>query len=405
MKSPARRKFLKQSVAAVAGMPLLSDALHAQESQPANSPMNTRDYWISVAQRIARPVLENLAARTLKKNMPVEERPGAKRTPVTHLEAFGRLIAGIAPWLEQDQSEPWLKLAQQSLDAATDPQSPDFLNFSQGTQPLVDTAFLAQGILRAPTVLWKSLDARVQKNVITALKSSRSIKPHESNWLLFAAMVEAALERMGEPVVRERVGRALKKHMEWYKGDGIYGDGPNYHADYYNSFVIQPMLVDVITVFRNDKEWKPLADEILKRAQRHAEIQERQISPEGAYPVIGRSMAYRFGAFHGLAQIALLEKLSGITPAGVRCALTKVIRRQIAAQGTFDANGWLTIGFCGHQPSIADNYVSTGSLYLCSTVLLPLGLPKSNPFWNMPDEPWTQAKAWSGIDISGDHSI
>lgn len=401
----ARRMFLKRSAAALAGMPVLSETLHAQETQPAVAPMNVRDYWISVAQRIARPVLENLAARTLKKNMPVEERPGAKRAPVTYLEAFGRLMAGIAPWLEQDKPEPWIKLAQQALDAATDPQSPDYLNFHQGTQPLVDSAFLAQGILRAPTVLWKSLDARVKKNVIAALKSSRAIKPHENNWLLFAAMVEAALEQMGEPIVRERVGYALMKHMEWYLGDGIYGDGPQHHADYYNSFVIQPMLVDVITVFQKDSEWKTLADAIFKRAQRHAEIQERQISPEGAYPVIGRSMAYRFGAFHGLAQISLLGKLSGTTPAGVRCALTKVIRRQIEAPGTFDSDGWLTIGFCGHQPGIADNYVSTGSLYLCSTVLLPLGLPKNNPFWNDPDEPWTQAKAWNGIDLPGDHSI
>src|SRR3982751_1043051 len=42
------------------------------------------------------------AAGTLKKNMPVECVTGnvAERRKVTHLEAIGRLLAGIAPWLE-----------------------------------------------------------------------------------------------------------------------------------------------------------------------------------------------------------------------------------------------------------------------------------------------------------------
>ena len=51
-------------------------------------------------QRLAEPVLTNLAAGTLRARMPVEEAEGAGRRSVTYLEAFGRLLAGIAPWLE-----------------------------------------------------------------------------------------------------------------------------------------------------------------------------------------------------------------------------------------------------------------------------------------------------------------
>jgi hypothetical protein len=280
------------------------------------------------------------------------------------------------------------------------------MNFTKHSQPLVDAAFLALALLRAPKTLWEPLDERVKKNVVAALKSSRAIRPNESNWLLFAASVEAFLHVAGEPIVRERVDHALKKHMEWYKGDGVYGDGAEYHCDYYNSFVIQPMLVEVTTVFAEDAEWGPLAPIVMKRAQRYAAIQERQISPEGSYPVIGRSSAYRFGAFHALAQISLLKKLPrGVTPAQVRCAMTTMLRRQLAARGNFDDAGWLTLGFAGHQPDIADGYVSTGSLYLCSNALLPLGLPSDDPFWSAPDALWTQAKAWSGVDLPGDHSI
>ena len=47
-----------------------------------------------------------------------------------------------------------------------------------------------------------------------------------------------------------RVDYALRQHDQWYKGDGAYGDGPTFHWDYYNSFVIHPMLLDVLDVVR-----------------------------------------------------------------------------------------------------------------------------------------------------------
>ena len=94
----------------------------------------------------------------------------------------------------------------------------------------------------------------------------------------------------------------------------------------------------------------------------------------------------------------------GISPAQVRCALTAVIKRQMAP-GTFDENGWLTLGFCGHQPGVAEGYVSTGSAYLCTFVFLPLGLPADNEFWTAPDEEWTSQKIWSGKPIKTDHAI
>ena len=59
-----------------------------------------RAYWVTVAQRLADPVLSNLARGSLKRAMPVEEAAGANRAPVTHLEAVGRLLAGLAPWLD-----------------------------------------------------------------------------------------------------------------------------------------------------------------------------------------------------------------------------------------------------------------------------------------------------------------
>ena len=317
--------------------------------------------------KVAEPVLTNLAAGTLRRSMPVECVTGnvAERRKVTHLEAIGRLLAGIAPWLEtsldpgpeRDLQQRYAGLARQAIRAGAYPQSPDFLNFREGSQPLVDCGFLAQALLRAPNELWKKLDSGTQTNLTAGLISSRAITPGQNNWMLFAATVEAALAMMGERFDAMRIDYAVRLHQQWYVGDGLYGDGPRFHWDYYNSFVIQPMLLDVLrTIDAHAKTWRALVPDVLARARRYAAIQARLISPEGTFPVIGRSICYRTGAFQLLAQMALLGELPApLTGARVRAALTAVMKRLLDAPGTFDDQGWLTVGFAGHQPHLGEN--------------------------------------------------
>jgi hypothetical protein len=85
--------------------------------------------------------------------------------------------------------------------------------------------------------------------------------------------------------------------------------------------------------------------------------------------------------------------------------LYTVVKKQIEAPGTFDKNGWLTIGVYGHQPGLGEIYISTGSLYLCSQVFLVLGLPANDPFWTNPNADWTQKKLWSGQSVLIDHAL
>lgn len=401
-----RRHFLESAV-----------VLAASAEAGPQSRLADREYWVGTLDKLANPVLSRLAAGTLKRDMPVECATGnvADRRKYTHLEAIGRLLAGIAPWLEgplspgaeRERQQQYQALARAALRSATDPQSPDFLNFHEGGQPLVDCGFLAQALLRAPNELWKKLDSTTRRNVAAALASSRVIQPPFSNWLMFAATVEAALAMMGERWDTMRIDYALREHQQWYLGDGVYGDGPHFHFDYYNSFVIQPMLVDVLnSMGRHNKTWTSFLPDTMARARRYAAIQERMIAPDGSYPAVGRSIAYRCGAFHLLAQMALAGELPPpLTPPRVRCALTAVIRRTLDAPGTFDNGGWLTVGLCGHQPHLGEPYISTGSLYLCATVLLPLGLAPPDPFWTGTEEDWTAKRLWRGEDAAADHAI
>lgn len=380
------------------------------------SPEKVREFFVSSLVKIGDPVLVALSNNQLKQLMPVEKSPGAwdQRTHVTYLEAFGRLLSGMAPWLELGPDETpegklrakYIDLAQKSIHNATDPNAPDFMNFVVDRQPLVDAAFFAQALIRAPKQLWEPLDTITKQNVIKAFKSTRKIEPYHSNWLLFAGMIEAAIIKFDKEEDKDRLNYALDQHKKWYLGDGTYGDGPDFHWDYYNSFVIHPMQLDILNVLNEkNSNYKADYDTELNRATRYAAIQERLISPDGTYPPIGRSLAYRFGAFQLLSQIALWKALpKEIAPAQVRSALYFMIHNQLNAKETFDKNGWLQIGFYGHQPNIGEGYISTGSLYLCSEAFLVLGLPATDSFWSDPYQPWTQKKIWSGQEIPIDHA-
>ena len=416
-----RRSFVGQAAASLPLLALPSPGWRGATPPPAPgapaAPASDRAYWLATLLRVVEPVLASAAAGRLKATMPVEAAPGqlAGRRAVTHLEALGRTLTGLAPWLELPaapaaeaaRQQRAREQARQAITQAVNPQSPDFLNFNQGGQPVVDAAFLAHALLRAPTQLWAQLPAPTQQQLVQALQSSRVIKPVYSNWLLFSAIIEAALLKFTGSGDLMRLDYAIREHQTWYKGDGAYGDGPDFHWDYYNSYVIQPMLLDVVgTLVAAGKERPELLETLRARARRYAVVQERLVAPDGSFAAFGRSLAYRCGAFQHLAQATLQGLLPEGLPAGqVRSALTAVIRRTLEPAGTFDAQGWLQIGLCGHQPGIGETYISTGSLYLCTAAFLPLGLPPADPFWSDPAQDWTARRIWSGQPVNTDHAL
>ena len=81
------------------------------------------------------------------------------------------------------------------------------------------------------------------------------------------------------------------------------------------------------------------------------------------------------------------------------------MRKTTEHKDTFDKNGWLRPGLYGFQPSILEDYLATGSSYLCSAVLLPLGLSETHEFWTSPAQAWTSQKIWRGDVVSPDHAI
>jgi len=397
---------------------LLITLLSLPQSSNAQNSIGHREIWLKYMDSVARPVLFNLAEDNLKENMPVVLSPGIDnpdvRTECAYLEAFARTLCGISPWLNiEGGSEFEINLRNQyrewaikSIANAVDTTKNDYMLWS-GYQPLVDASFLALALIRCPW-LWKNLGDNVQKDFVNALLKTRTTIPVYTNWILFSSMIEAFFCKYGFEYDKIRIEYGIREFSQhWYIGDGFFSDGMNFSLDYYNSYVIQPYLIDILDAVRgNDQSFDWFSADMTKIANRYAEIQERSINSDGSFPVFGRSIVYRGGAFHHLANMALKGKLpSSLTPEQVRCALTAVIYKTLKAPNTFTENGWLNIGLYGSQPNLADFYISTGSLYLCSTIFLPLGLADDDPFWTNPDADWTAKKVWEGKDSSGDHSF
>ncbi len=291
-----------------------------------------RAYWCNLLYKMAAPVLSNMAEGNLKKNMLVEVSPNwdGRNKGVTYMETFGRLMAGVAPWL---------------------------------TLPDDDTE---EGRMRKQLREWAECD-------------------------------------------EYRINSAIRKVEEWYTGDGWYADGPSFAFDYYSSYVFHPMYLETLQGMKDAGKYtrihyKKYYDRALKRARKFSLVLERLISPEGTFPVFGRSIPYRLATMQPLALMAWYQQLpEGVSNGQARAALTSVMHRMYDNTENFNEAGFLTIGFAGRQPNVADWYTNNGSLYMTSLAFLPLGLPAAHPFWTDAAQPCTQAKAWGGQPFPKDH--
>ena len=414
-----RREFITSAV--LAGV--ASSAASSAAARPkAEGAADDRQYMLDLLARMAQPVLAPMSEGKLQSVFQPELSPtwDGRNAKVAYLECFGRLISGIAPWLalpEDASAEGKLRatLRQQALASyahSVDPKSPDYLLWREESQPLVDSAYFTNAFLRAPKQLWDPLDASTKKRVVEEIKGLRRVAPPYNNWLLFAAMNEAFLLSIGEQWDPIRIDLAVRKINEWYVGDGWYADGIRFHFDHYGSYVMHPMLVEILEVLVATKATfnklnpEGLLDQAYKRIQRQCEHLERLIGPDGSYAPVGRSLTYRTAVFQPLGLLAWRKRLPQTLPEGqVRAATLAAQRAVFRFPSNFDAKGFLTLGFTGHLPKLADIYSNAGSMYIAAESLIALGLPASDTFWTSPALPWTSKKAFGGEEFPKDYYV
>ena len=281
--------------------------------------LTDREKWCDALYTMAEPVLSLMSEGRLQEKMLVETSPtwDGRDVRVTYMECFGRLMAGLAPWISlpddgtdecmmRKQLREW---ALSSYRNAVDPESPDCLLWESEDQTLVDAAYIAESFLRGYDALWIPLDSLTKQRYIRAFSQLRRVDPPYSNWLLFSATVECFLKKAASAQDNYRISSSLRKIKEWYVGDGWYSDGPHFAFDYYNSYVIHPMYVECMEVLTDGGKYGGAAysaadfNEAVGRMQRFGMILERLISPEGTYPAVGRSITYRTGVLQPLASL------------------------------------------------------------------------------------------------------
>jgi len=104
----SRRNFLVSGLSASGAAVLLpgltAGAASAEQRNAGSIP--DREQWINFVERVSNPVLEALSRQQLRRTMPVEASGGHRqeRAVGSPLEALGRLLSGLAPWLELDLS-------------------------------------------------------------------------------------------------------------------------------------------------------------------------------------------------------------------------------------------------------------------------------------------------------------
>ena len=220
--------------------------------------------------------------------MPVEQAAGADRRSVTHLEALGRLIAGLAPWIELPADSTRRGARARQLRRAGPPRHRPRRRSRVARFPELHARSAAAGRCRVsragrpPGAAHACATSSTRRRDGTwSPRSSRRDRSRRrsTTGCCFRRRSKRRLKSLGAGWDRMRVDYALRQHEQWYKGDGAYGDGPEFHWDYYNSFVIHPMLLDGRSMRARTRRRRGRRSRrrSTRRAQRYAAVQERLI--------------------------------------------------------------------------------------------------------------------------------
>src|ERR1035438_8302584 len=103
-----RRIFLKSAL--LASAPLLAGSATHAAAEATLGPATGREdrkKWLAIVEQVSQPLLEAISQQKLRATMPVECAKGQEEASrnSTHLQAVGRLLCGLAPWLEAEHGD------------------------------------------------------------------------------------------------------------------------------------------------------------------------------------------------------------------------------------------------------------------------------------------------------------
>lgn len=362
-----------------------------------------RNYFLLLLKKIINPIINDFCNNDYAVN----------KLNLSIFEAFARSFNGISLWLNLSNitnlyEKKYQKNIKTKIVESINCIFSDNIKrvkFSTNIQYVVEAAFFAQALLRSFNSIWIYLKENIKSNIINEMKSTRCFKINQNNWILFSAMIELFIYKTENRSNIFLIKRNYNVYMNWYMGDGWYGDGKFFHFDYYNSYVIQPFILELSLIISQLKIFYVNVELVIKRYKRYVIILERLINPDGTYPIIGRSITYRFGAFTPLVLSVYYNIVpTGLSEGQIKRGVKKVLKKTMEYP-IFDKNGYLIKGFvCNLQFNLAEDYISFGSTYLCTFIFSALGISENNNFWKN-NELITSEKVWNMHKVLLDKSI
>ena len=292
------------------------------------------------------------------------------------MEAFSRMLWGLAPLWSQGGGAEYLPLFRQGLVNGTDPDHPAYWGaVGDYDQKIVEMAAVALTLMLCGERL--DLSPREAENLHRWLSGVEGRALPRNNWLFFRVLVQAAFRRMGWPWNREQLTADLERLEDWYLGDGWYCDGQPSQVDYYVPFGMHYYGL-IYAQFMADED--PIrAQRFRERAARFAQDYLYWFEDGGRAVPFGRSLTYRFaqGAFFSALAFAGVEAL----PWGVVKSRVLGNLRDWFSQPIFSSDGLLTVGYGYPNLCMGENYNAPGSPYWALKAFLCLALPEDHPFW------------------------
>ena len=298
-----------------------------------------------------------------------------------HMEAFSRMLWGLAPLWSQGGGEEYLPLFRQGLVCGTDPNHPAYWGaVADYDQKIVEMAAIALTLLLCGERL--KLSQTEARNLHRWLAGVEGRALPQNNWLFFRVLVQATFRRMGWPWDREQLEADLSRLEDWYLGDGWYCDGQPSQIDYYIPFGMH--YYGLIYARFMAQEDPVSSQRFRERAARFAPDFLYWFEDGGRAVPFGRSLTYRFGqcAFFSALAFAGVEAL----PWGVLKSRVLGSLRDWFAQPIFSPEGLLTVGYGYPNLCMSEHYNAPGSPYWGLKAFLCLALPETHPFWQSEEQ-------------------
>ena len=293
-----------------------------------------------------------------------------------HMEAFSRMLWGLAPLWSQGGGADWLPLFRQGLVNGTDPDHPAYWGpVADYDQKIVEMAAISLTLMLCGETM--GFSPRESENLHRWLAGVEGRALPQNNWLFFRVLVQTAFRRMGWPWNREQLDADLDRLEDWYLGEGWYCDGQPSQVDYYIPFGIH--YYGLIYAHFMERDDPIRARRFRDQAARFAQDFLYWFEDGGRAVPFGRSLTYRFGqcAFFSALAFAGVESL----PWGVIKSRVLGNLRDWLAQPIFSSDGLLTVGYGYPNLCMSENYNAPGSPYWALKAFLCLSLPEDHPFW------------------------